>query len=112
MNRLLALTAASLFALACDTTIAAKDYNQKCTVDADCVLVSEGDLCGPCGGGCATQAVNVADSARYSRDATAIRNACVRLPGPPVACAAAACLQPEAFCNAGTCGSRPVQRMP
>lgn len=112
MTRFLVMTCLSLLAFACDTTIAAKDYNQKCSVDADCVLVGEGDLCAPCGGGCGSQAINTADKARYDRDATAIRNACVRLPGPPVACAAIACQEPEAFCNAGTCASRPVQRRP
>jgi hypothetical protein len=92
------------------TVIEAKDYNQTCSTNADCVLVSEGDQCSPCGGGCQSAAVNVADASKYTRDAAALKNACPPRFGPQPLCAAAACLQPEAFCNAGTCASRPVQR--
>jgi hypothetical protein len=108
--RSLALVLLAFVGSACGSTlIEARDYNQACTTNADCALVSEGDQCSPCGG-CQTAAINVADQTKYTRDATALKNACPPRLGPPVACAAAACLQPEAFCNAGTCASRPVQR--
>ncbi|MDP1916896.1 MAG: hypothetical protein Q8L14_11645 [Myxococcales bacterium] len=110
--RSLLVIALCLAASACrlDTTIDAKDYTQTCTANADCVLVAEGDACSPCGG-CQTSAINVSAKASFDRDVTTLKNSCPpRLFQPPVACAAAACLQPEAFCNAGTCDSRPVTR--
>jgi len=110
--RSLLLIAACLVVSACrlDTTIDAKDYSQTCSANTDCVLVVEGDACSPCGG-CQTGAIAVGAKASFDRDLATLKNSCPsRLFQPPVACTAAACLQPEAFCNAGTCDSRPVTR--
>ncbi|MCU0694966.1 MAG: hypothetical protein MUC96_00400 [Myxococcaceae bacterium] len=108
--RSLLLPLLAVLAAACGpTTIDAKDYNQVCTTNADCALVSDGDACAVCAG-CQSAAINVADLGKYTRDQTAAKNACPPRLGPQPVCAAAACLQPEAFCNAGTCASRPVQR--
>ncbi|MDP3235428.1 MAG: hypothetical protein Q8S33_31560 [Myxococcales bacterium] len=110
--RSLLLIAACLVVSACrlDTTIDAKDYLQTCSVNADCVLVAEGDACSLCGG-CQTSAINLSAKASFDSDVTTLKSSCPpRLFQPPVACATGACLQPEAFCNAGTCDTRPVTR--
>ncbi len=110
--RSLLLIAVCLVVSACrlDTTIEAKDYTQSCSANTDCVLVVQGDACSQCGG-CQTGAINVSAKPTFDRDLTTLKNSCPpRLFEPPVACAAAACLQPEAFCNAGSCDTRPVTR--
>lgn len=105
--RTLLLLAAALALAGCDTTLDAKDYSQTCSVDADCVPVFVGEVCNACGG-CQSAAINKADKGRYDADAKAISGSCIRLPGPPVACAAAACLAPVGACVNGACTIRPV----
>lgn len=79
------------------TSISAKDYDQSCTTDADCTVVSDGEVCGACGP-CPNAAVNAKVAAQFNLDKTAI--ACVRI-GPGVACGA--CFLPMAACLSGTC---------
>jgi hypothetical protein len=98
----LALPLVLLFAAAgCHGTfISASLYDQSCTQASDCTAVSEGDACALCGG-CPNAAVNSKAAAQFDADKRAI--ACVRLGQPPVACAAAACLQPTVVCVANKC---------
>lgn len=93
----------------CNTTISAREYGRSCAADTECVAVSDGELCSPCGGGCFNAAINVTDKAKFDRDATAIRNACPPRFGPQVLCDTASCVRTEAFCKAGSCDLRPVQ---
>lgn len=110
--RSLLVIALCLAASAChpDTTIDAKDYPQSCSVNTDCVLVTQGDACSQCGG-CQNAAINLSAKASFEGDLMTLKNACPsRLFQPPVACAAIACLPPEAFCDAGTCETRPARQ--
>ncbi len=92
-----------LFAFsACNTTLEVKNYSQSCTQATDCVAVYIGALCQVCGG-CANNAINVADKAKYDADAKTIAQGCPPRFGPQPACAAAACLQPVVDCVNGTC---------
>ena len=92
---------------ACDSRLAAKDYDQKCSVNADCMLVSEGEFCAACGPVITPAAINVAEAARYQRESDAIgKNGCPPRLGPLPPCAPPQempTVQLEAVCNAGTC---------
>jgi hypothetical protein len=89
---------------ACHSTfISAKDYDQTCATDSDCVAVADGDMCGAVCGVCPNAAVNAKVANQYSLDANAI--ACVNLnlgPRPAIACSP--CFQPMAVCVQGKCG--------
>ncbi len=82
------LLLATLVVTACDTNLAARDYDQTCAVDADCVPIFEGEFCGACGITGSVTGINVKDQARYQRDREAIAKAgCPRRLGPLPPCA-------------------------
>ena len=49
-------------------TIAAAAYDQKCTVDSDCVLVTEGDLCQSFCDNCSNATISASAQAQYQAD--------------------------------------------
>jgi hypothetical protein len=84
-------------ASACGGSVDARDYGQGCAVDADCVAVFSGQLCGACGA-CANAAISASSYARYTADVAAI--ACAPR---PVGLPCPMCQEPAAACNAGVC---------
>jgi hypothetical protein len=120
-RRLLALTAASLVALACgghsdaagSCSVVATDYDQSCVSDSDCVLVPPGgNTCDPCSTTndqqpgayyffCYTAAVNASASARYlaalAPGQTAVQNG-------PLSCSST-CPVATAACVNGACAA-------
>ncbi|MDX2013285.1 MAG: hypothetical protein SFW67_24025 [Myxococcaceae bacterium] len=99
-----------LLVSACGSTVIdAKDYTQACAADSECVVVSDGDLCNPCNPACRPAAINRGDESRFTSDSATLRRSCPPRLGP-VGCPAIACAQPEAFCNAGVCATRPAFR--
>ena len=83
-------------------SIAASEFQQSCTVDADCVAVYEGTLtC--CGGSCPNAAVNQVGYSAYA-SAVASRTPMCN-PEPP--CAALSCLS-GAICANGSCQFSPA----
>ncbi|MDP1918106.1 MAG: hypothetical protein Q8L14_17810 [Myxococcales bacterium] len=107
-----ALFAAAVLMLgaACDTRVSAKDYNQTCTANAECVVISEAEFCQPCGAVFTAAAINVAELSRYERERDAIsKSGCPPRLGPTPLClppqpVPAVELRP--VCNAGTCEAR------
>jgi hypothetical protein len=114
MRTLLALVAT--FAVACSGSTAssgdggvepppihARDYNQGCAQASDCVLVSEGDVCGcyseTCG---ANTAINRSDQAKWEADVQSRQRSC---PNPSGIACPALCAYAEAYCRQGTCAS-------
>jgi hypothetical protein len=100
---------------ACDTRVSAKDYNQACTANADCVVVSEVEFCNPCGRTFTASAINTAELPRYQRELDALgKSGCPPRLGPPPPCAnpmnnslpEPPPVQLQAVCNAGTCEAR------
>jgi hypothetical protein len=74
-------------------SIRAADYDQSCSTDTDCVLVSEGDACAaPCS--CGNAAINVKDRARFVADFVAKNPASVDCQ----------CRAGAAVCENGKCG--------
>jgi hypothetical protein len=78
--------------------ISAKDFPQTCTVDDDCALIAEGDVCTPCK--CATAAIS--KSALASYESTLRERQALCTVSAADACAPCKALPPR--CNAGTCG--------
>ncbi len=72
MKRLL-LAASLALASACSTTISTADYNRSCAADADCVLISTGDVCA-CG--CAQGAIAKSDLAKAQSDRESLSKGC------------------------------------
>ena len=81
----------SLASAGCDTEIAVTDYDTTCSVDADCVAVTIGDLC-KCS--CEAGAINKKDQASYDEDRLTIACAAVCSPCPPYA---------DPVCRGGIC---------
>jgi hypothetical protein len=75
--------------------IVASNYDQTCTVDADCSVIYVGEVCG-CG--CTHDAINMKDYARYLVD---YRD---RDCHPKVVCGV--CASVSAYCNAGKCATK------
>jgi len=84
-----------LFLAACagNTTIAPEGSERTCTADADCVVVTTGDICG-CD--CGNDAINVSDLARYKSE---LEEKSARCPGT----AACDCAAVAAACVQGAC---------
>ena len=80
----------------CSTEIRAKDYNQKCSVNAECAAIFVGDVCA-CG--CESGGINRTDLTKAEADRAALRCSSTNLCKP--------CAAVEGFCQAGTCGTRP-----
>jgi len=85
----------------CNTTpkvsITASQFDQSCDVDADCMLISTGQVCSTCN--CARAAINVSDAQAYQQ---AVGDVDCN-PGPE----ACDCAPPdEAWCNDSTCDVR------
>lgn len=57
----------------CDTSVDVTDYDQSCSVDADCVVVLVGSLCS-CA--CTYDAIAQRDLGQYQEDATAANDNC------------------------------------
>jgi len=92
------LTLALLLGLtACGGTIDARSYSHACTVDADCVPVTEGDVCAECG--CGNTAIALADKARFDADKAKLAKSCPLLPHPPCV----PCALPAVQCSSGAC---------
>ncbi len=74
-------------------SITASDYDQSCSVDSDCVGVTQGNLCAV---GCnyVNAAISLADERKYQSDVSSKMGDRPACPGPPF----------PAACNAGTCG--------
>ncbi len=99
--------------------IQAANYDQACTVDKDCVAVSEGNFCYPGTGNCPNAAISQSAYAQYQADVAKTRAASCYAPGscgdePGPCCVAGKCqagLQcplPAICCSdAGECGACP-----
>jgi hypothetical protein len=82
------------------TTVWASSYDQSCTVDTDCVGVSEGDSCNPCDFNCVNAAINAGGLPQYASDTAYFPAVLAVAKG---ACASS-CGGPEtACCIGGTC---------
>jgi hypothetical protein len=79
--------------------IRASDYDQSCSVDADCMVLYTGDFCG-CG--CSTDGINVSERDQVQQDRAAISCGHGGAPqcGP--------CPGAEAYCDVGRCKTRPT----
>lgn len=75
----------------------AKEYDQSCRFDGDCVPVSEGPVCG-CSA-CFNAAINRNEYARWANTAAP----CMPLPCDPIGC-----VEMTPVCLGGTCGVRAV----
>ncbi|MGO9839032.1 MAG: hypothetical protein ACLP1X_33025 [Polyangiaceae bacterium] len=81
-------------------TVQASSYDQSCTVDTDCVGVSEGDSCNPCDFSCVNAAINAGALTQYTSDTASFPAVLAVAKG---ACASS-CGGPEtACCVGGTC---------
>jgi hypothetical protein len=96
---------AALLLAACNTTIDVAQYDQSCSVAADCVAVYTGALCQVCGGG-DTAAINVSAKSKYDADAKALSGGCPPRFGPQPACSPREPRTP--VCTAGACGLAPL----
>ena len=64
-------------AAGCSDEILASDYDQSCSIDADCVQVIELEADGSdCSTGCTSVAINKKDQARYDEDLADARSKC------------------------------------
>ena len=90
--------------LACDRTISANDYNRACTQDAQCSLVTDGDVCDN-GCGCPNAAVNNDALVEFTTDRGSQARGC----GPRFVGGAEACADcsTTAVCRAGRCEAQP-----
>ena len=80
--------------------ITASSYGQSCTVDSDCVGVSEGDSCKPCDFTCTNAAINAGALAKYMSDTESLPAV---LAVAHMACPSS-CGGPEGVCcSAGKC---------
>jgi hypothetical protein len=82
-----------------DADIEAKNYDQSCQTDSDCVLVGEGESCFPCSLAYGPYgAISRSDLARFEADVA-------RTPAGnlPVSCAPACAPSPSACCLGGKC---------
>jgi hypothetical protein len=93
------LLVVGFLATACGGSVDARQYEQRCTVDADCVAVHSGELCQTCGG-CPNAAINASAKSDYDADVKAISATCPPKLGT-VECAA--CFAPTPVCTAGVC---------
>ncbi len=93
----IAIVACVLFlcACACGRTVDASQYSRACSADADCVLVADGDLCGPCH--CLSATIAASELPRFNGDADGV---CLpRLDTVECLCA----LPPSPVCAGGQC---------
>jgi hypothetical protein len=82
------------------TTVRASSYDQSCTVDTDCVGVSQGDSCNPCDFSCVNASINSGALTQYTSDTANFPAVLAVAKG---ACASS-CGGPEtACCIGGTC---------
>lgn len=81
-----------LFLAACagDTTIAPEGFERSCTANADCVVVTTGDVCGCT---CGNDAINVADLPRYKSELDEKSQGCSGVDACDCVAVAAACVQ-------------------
>jgi hypothetical protein len=75
--------------------VRASDYDQSCTVDTDCVPVSEGNLCDPAASECPNAAISKSADAQYQAAADKALASC----HAQASCA----FPPGACCVAGNC---------
>jgi hypothetical protein len=88
---------AALLAMSCGSTvISSKGLSTACTVDADCVAVYLGDVCGVCD--CPNAAIAASSKASYDTEVSDAQKLC----GPRTAIACD-CIQVSAGCSSGTC---------
>jgi hypothetical protein len=81
--------------------ILASSYDRSCSSDSDCVAVSVGDICVPCGIGCRNTAINVASHAQYNED---VARAYAATPaGVPYPCETTCPHSRDACCVDGQC---------
>jgi hypothetical protein len=81
-------------------SVLAKDYDQSCTKDADCVLVAELKADGTsCTLTCPRTAINENDQETYETELEEERRACTDIAEPD-------CVPFTAICTAGKCASR------
>lgn len=108
--RALFVVAVLVLGAACNPRLSAKDYQQTCAMDAECVVISEGEFCKPCGAVFTAAAINVADLPRYERERDAIaKSGCPPRLGPLPPCAPpqpVPTVELRAVCNAGACEAR------
>lgn len=83
-----------LAACAADTTISLAGFDKSCAEDADCAVVTSGDICG-CN--CGNDAINRAGLARYQAE---LQDKQMHCPGPGMACD---CVFNAAGCTQGQC---------
>lgn len=74
----------------CSTTIDADDYERSCQQDAECVIISVGDIC-DCS--CEVSAINQVDLPKYfdDRDVDCSKQCGPCPEAPPAACVAGVC---------------------
>lgn len=92
---------------ACDedggsVNIASADYDRSCTADADCVAVSEGNLCFPCVQRCMSGVVSEKVAEQYRSDLAKLADP----PGPEIRCRCPAAFVPR--CIDGQCHVDPA----
>jgi hypothetical protein len=103
VKRVVAACAFALVAACIGTTIDAKNYDQSCDADVDCVVIQTGDICS-CN--CALGAINDVDFDKYTNDVIRI-GACLHscVPDDPDAAPYVCGGGTGARCNAGTCAT-------
>jgi hypothetical protein len=87
-------------AIGCGGSIRARDYDQTCEIDADCVVINDGEKCAIERCSCGNASINAQDLERFDADLAAL--VCIpvpRLDNAECLCAPAA----EPICSAGSC---------
>ena len=77
-------------------------FDQTCSIDSDCMTVVKGDACG-CN--CRGAAINISQQEEWQKYYQEAYAAC----DPAMMPDCAECYRSEAFCEAGTCRSRPQE---
>jgi hypothetical protein len=81
-------------------TIAASDFDRSCATDADCRIVTEGDVCALCS--CPNAAIAKSAAEEYSAKRQELAATCG--PRPAIGCAAD-CASIDTWCEDGTCAA-------
>jgi hypothetical protein len=83
--------------------IQASDYDQSCTVDTDCLLISVGNACVPCAFSCPSgAAINVSAQSKYRSD----------IANTPAVCPANCPNEPDPCCVGGKCQASTTGQCP
>lgn len=87
------------FTAGCATSIDANTYDRTCEVDADCVVVADGDACNLERCNCPNSAISIVDQERFTADSEAL--VCL----DPLVGLGPVCVCGDVLpsCDAGTC---------